>query len=165
MSLAVRLVGGLVIVATAIGAATLVAAAIWMTYGVFARYVLHNPDRMVTEATGLLLVPLAFAGVPIAMRDDAFPTVTVLLDNLPPLWQRILGFVHLLVMLVGGVFFTAVATWAAIRTYFSGSSSEVLSWPEFIFWVPVAISVAVFTLVVLVRLLTDPFPHKQRILE
>jgi Na+/proline symporter len=56
-------------------------------------------------------------------------------------------------MLAIGLFFTLVTGRAAVRTYFSGAATEVLRWPEFIFWIPVAISIAVFDLYALARLL------------
>lgn len=34
--------------------------ALWISYGVFMRYVMNSPDGMVTEATALMLVPVAF---------------------------------------------------------------------------------------------------------
>ena len=57
--------------------------ALWMSWGVFSRYFLGSPDRMVTEATALLLFPVAFAGLAYAVRRDANPKVTMLLDVLP----------------------------------------------------------------------------------
>ena len=40
----------------------------WISYGVFVRYGMGKPDRMVTEATALLLFPVAFAGLAYALR-------------------------------------------------------------------------------------------------
>ena len=49
----------------------------------FMRYVLNAPDRFVTEATALLLVPVAFAGLAFALKEDAYPKVTMVTDRLP----------------------------------------------------------------------------------
>jgi len=143
--------GRLVLLVTSAGALVVLVQAGWISYGVFVRYVLNEPDRFVTEATALLLVPVAFAGLAYALREDAFPQVTMLVDVLPPRVQWWIGTINLALMLAIGVFFTLATGGAAIRTYFSGASTEVLRWPEFIFWVPVAISILVFDLYALVR--------------
>jgi TRAP-type C4-dicarboxylate transport system permease small subunit len=147
------LLGRVVLAVTAAGALVVLVQAGWISYGVFVRYVLNEPDRYVTEATALLLVPVAFAGLDYALKEDAFPQVTMLVDALPPRVQWVIGTINLALMLAIGVFFTLATGGAAIRTYFSGASTEVLRWPEFIFWVPVAISILVFDLYALVRLL------------
>ncbi|MGH6903795.1 MAG: TRAP transporter small permease [Geminicoccaceae bacterium] len=147
------LLGRVVLVVTAAGALILLVQALWISYGVFVRYVLNKPDRYVTEATALLLVPLAFAGMGYALKEDAFPKVTMAVDTLPPRIRSAIETINLVLMLAIGLFFTIVTGSAAIRTYFSGASTDVLRWPEFLFWVPVAISIAVFDLYALVRLL------------
>jgi len=143
----------LVLLVTGAGALVVLVQAGWISYGVFVRYVLNEPDRFVTEATALLLVPVAFAGLAYALSEDAFPRVTMLVDVLSPRVQWLIGTINLALMLAIGLFFTLATGGAAIRTYFSGASTEVLRWPEFIFWVPVAISILVFDLYALVRLL------------
>lgn len=145
--------GRLVLLVTGAGALVVLVQAGWISYGVFVRYVLNEPDRFVTEATALLLVPVAFAGLAYALKEDAFPQVTMLVDLLPPRVQWLIGTINLALMLAIGLFFTLATGGAAIRTYFSGASTEVLRWPEFVFWVPVAISILVFDLYALVRLL------------
>ena len=67
-----------------LGAAVVLAQAGWITYGVVMRYVFHSPDRMVTEATALLLFPVAFAGLAHALSADAYPRVSIFADKLPP---------------------------------------------------------------------------------
>ena len=145
--------GRLVLVVTGAGALIVLVQAVWISYGVFVRYVLNEPDRFVTEATALLLVPVAFAGLAYALKEDAFPKVTMAVDALPPRVQWTIGTINLVLMLAIGLFFTLVTGKAAIRTYLSGASTEVLRWPEFIFWIPVAISILVFDVYALARLL------------
>jgi len=143
----------MIMATTAVGALIVLVQALWISYGVFVRYVLNKPDRFVTEATALLLVPVAFAGMAYALKEDAFPKVTMAVDTLPRRARSAIATFNLALMLAIGLFFTLVTGSAAIRTYFSGASTEVLRWPEFIFWVPVAISIAVFDLYALVRLI------------
>ena len=147
------LLGRIVLLVTAAGALTVLVQALWISYGVFVRYVLNKPDRYVTEATALLLVPVAFAGMAYALKEDAFPKVTMAVDTLPRRIRSAIETINLALMLAIGVFFTIVTGSAAIRTYFSGASTDVLRWPEFLFWIPVAISIAVFDLYALVRLI------------
>ena len=147
------LLGRLVLLVTAAGAAIVLVQAVWISYGVFVRYVLNEPDRFVTEATALLLVPVAFAGMAYALKEDAFPKVTMAVDALPPRVRWTIDTLNLVLMLAIGLFFTLVTGKAAFRTWLSGASTEVLRWPEFIFWIPVAISIAVFDLYALARLL------------
>lgn len=135
--------------------------AIWITYGVFMRYGLNSPDGTVTEATALLLVPVAFFGLAYALSHDAFPKVTILRDTLPDKVQAIVDRINLLVMLLIGVFFAVAACRAAFRSFFSGASSEILLWPRFYFWLPVAISLLVFTLLALVRLISYEHPSRR----
>jgi len=145
--------GRLLLWVTAVGALVVLVQAIWISYGVFVRYVLRHPDRLVTEATALLLLPVAFAGMAYALREDAFPKVTMVVEILPRRARSVIATLNLVLMLAIGVFLTIVTGSAAIRSYHSGASTEVLRWPEFAFWVPVAISIAVFDLYAFTRLL------------
>ena len=147
------LLGRLVLLVTGAGAVIVLVQAVWISYGVFVRYVLNEPDRFVTEATALLLVPVAFAGLAYALKEDAVPKVTMAVDALPPRVRWTIDTLNLVLMLAIGLFFTLVTGKAAFRTWLSGASTEVLRWPEFIFWIPVAISIAVFDLYALARLL------------
>ena len=134
-----------VLLATAGGIVVLIQA-FWITYGVFVRYVLGSPDRYVTEATALLLVPVAFAGLAYALREDAYPKVTLLTERFPLRVQKYLEAFNLLIMLSIGVFLAIASTSASIRSFQSGSASEVLAWPRVYFWIPVAVSVWAFSL-------------------
>ena len=100
-----------------IGALLVLVEAGWITYGVFVRYVLRDPDEMVTEATALLLVPLAFVGMAYALQRDAYPKVTLLLDALPPAARRATTLANMVLITLIGAFFTLVAGSAAHRTY------------------------------------------------
>ena len=143
-----RLVMGL----TTLGAAIVLVQMVWISYGVVMRYVFNSPDRMVTEATALLLFPVAFAGLAFALQEDAYPKVTLLVDILPPALGRIMEMVSLTVMIAIGGFFSLAAISATIRYYQSGAASEILLWPRFLFWAPVALMLVVFTLYSLLRL-------------
>ncbi|WP_271272333.1 TRAP transporter small permease [Aliamphritea hakodatensis] len=140
------------------GAALVIVQAFWISYGVFVRYVLNQPDRMVTEATALMLVPVAFFGLAYALSVDAYPKVTLLRDALPKQAQRIIDRLNLLVMVLIGAFFSIAASEAAYRAFHSGAASEILLWPRFYFWVPVAVSLLSFTLLAVTRLLVYRHP-------
>ncbi len=120
--------------------------AFWITYGVFVRYALGNPDRYVTEATALLLVPVAFAGLAYALHEDAYPKVTLLTERLSPTVQLYLESLNLVIMMSIGIFLAVASTSATIRSFQSGSASEVLAWPRVYFWFPVAVSLWAFSL-------------------
>lgn len=120
--------------------------AFWISYGVFVRYVLGDPDRYVTEATALLLVPVAFAGLAYALHEDAYPKVTLLTEHFSRRVQKYLEAFNLIIMIGIGVFLAIASTSATIRSFESGSASEVLAWPRFYFWFPVAVSVWAFSL-------------------
>jgi TRAP-type C4-dicarboxylate transport system permease small subunit len=128
------------------GSILLLVQAFWISWGVFARYVLRDPDGVVTEATALLLVPLAFVGIAYALQEDAFPKVTILVDRMPPALARWINLFNLTLMTLIGGFFTVVSGSATIRSYQSGAVSSIIEWPEFAFWGPVAIFLATFTL-------------------
>lgn len=140
------------------GAALVIVQAFWISYGVFVRYALNQPDRMVTEATALMLVPVAFFGLAYALSVDAYPKVTLLRDALPKQVQRIVDRLNLLVMVLIGAFFSIAAGEAAYRAFHSGAASEILLWPRFYFWVPVAVSLLSFTLLAATRLLVYRHP-------
>ena len=123
----------------------------WISWGVFARYVLRDPDDMVTEATALLLVPLAFVGIAYALQDDAFPKVTMLIDKLPTAIADRIRFLNLVLMTLIGGFFTIVAGSATIRTYETGAVSQIIEWPEFAFWAPVCVFIGAFTALGVIR--------------
>ena len=125
----------------------------WITYGVIVRYVFNNPDGMVTEATALLLVPVAFLGLSYALLTDSYPKVTIFIEIMPLRLQKICLFINQLIMTSVGAFFTASAYSAMVKSFSSGSASEILLWERFYFWVPVFMALLVFTLSAFVMLL------------
>lgn len=151
-----RLIGhverGVVWLAAA-GAMVVLVQMVWITYGVFTRYALNSPDRMVTEATALLLFPVAFAGLAYAMREDAYPKVTMLTDRLPPMGRKLAAVVNLCLMLGVGLFFSLAGVSATIRSFNSGASSEILLWPRYAFWAPGAVALVLFSIYAGLRLI------------
>jgi len=138
------IVVGAVMACLAAGMLIVLVQAFWVTYGVFVRYALGAPDGTVTEATALLLVPLAFLGLPYALKENAFPRVTLLTDRLPRSVAAAVGRLNLLIMILLGLFFAAVTLNATLTTFRSGASSSVLEWPEYLFWTPVAVASCTF---------------------
>ena len=135
-----------------LGAAVVLAQAGWITFGVVMRYVFRSPDRMVTEATALLLFPVAFAGLAHALSADAYPRVSIFADKLPPRAGAFLATVNRVIVLAVAAFFAVAATDAAIRDFHSGAASEILLWPRFYFWTPSALSLWLFTFYAALRL-------------
>ena len=127
------------------GAAIIVVQMLWISYGVFMRYVVSRPDGTVTEATALLLFPAAFLGLAFALKEDAYPKVTFLPDALGPRGRRRLEILNLLLMLAVGGFFSIAAVDATIGSFASGAASEILLWPRYLFWAPGALALLVFT--------------------
>lgn len=135
------------------GAVIVLVQMVWISYGVFVRYGLGRPDRMVTEATALLLFPVAFAGLAYALREDAYPKVTMLTDHLPPKLQKVLNVINLALMLGVGLFFSYAGISATLRAWNSGVASEILHWPRYLFWAPGALALLVFTFYAVLRLI------------
>ena len=127
--------------------------AFWITVSVFRRYVLNDPDPVVTEAAALLLLPLAFARLASAFAEDANPKVTMLIDTLPRRVASWIETANLLIVLAVGVLFAAFAGTATIRSYRSGAASPVIEWPEYFLWAAVCLFSVTFTLLASVRLL------------
>lgn len=136
----------------AVGAMVILVQMVWISYGVFVRYVLGSPDGMVTEATAMLLFPAAFMGLAYALKENAYPSVSFLVDALRPRARLALQALNLVLMLAVGVFFSIAAVGATLGAYRSGASSEILLWPRYLFWAPGALAFLVFTLYVGVRL-------------
>ncbi len=126
---------------------------LWISYGVFVRYALGQPDRMVTEATALLLFPVAFAGLAFAMREDAYPKVTMATDHLSPGLRKGIEIVNYILMLGVGGFFAYAGVSATIRSFYSGAASEILLWPRYLFWAPGALALILFTFYAMLRLI------------
>ena len=135
-----------------LGAAIIVLQMLWITYGVFRRYVLSDPDGTVTEATALLLFPAAFLGLAFALKEDAYPKVSFLPDALGPKGRRRLEMLNLVLMIAVGGFFAIAALDATRNSYVSGAASEILLWPRYLFWAPGALALVVFTFYVIVKL-------------
>lgn len=150
---ATKTVEWLVVALAAIGAAIIVIQMVWISYGVFMRYVIGRPDRMVTEATALLLFPVALVGLAYAMREDSYPRVTLLTDALRPGLQKLIALMNGAIMVLIGVFFSITTINATIRAFNSGASSEILNWPRYLFWGVAATALTVFTLYATLRLL------------
>lgn len=150
-----RLIGRIetaVVWMAAAGAAVVLVQMVWISYGVFTRYALNAPDRTVTEATALLLFPVAFAGLAYALREDAYPKVTMLTDRLPAAGRKIVAIVNLALMLGVGLFFSIAGIDATFRAYNSGASSEILLWPRWAFWAPGALALVLFSVYAALRL-------------
>lgn len=137
----------------ALGALIILVQMVWISYGVFVRYVLGSPDGTVTEATAMLLFPAAFMGLAFALKENAYPKVSFLMDALGPQARRALEAFNLMLMVVVGVFFSIAAANATLRAFHSGSASEILLWPRYLFWAPGTLALFVFTLYAGVRLL------------
>ncbi len=150
-----RLVGAverLVIWLAGAGAVIVLVQMVWISYGVFVRYGLGSPDRMVTEATALLLFPVAFAGLAYALREDAYPKVTMVTDRFGRSLRKWLNIVNLALMLGVGLFFSYAGVSATIRAFNSGVASEILHWPRYLFWAPGALALLLFSFYTLLRL-------------
>lgn len=143
----------LVIWAAGAGGVIVLVQMIWISYGVFTRYGLGKPDRLVTEATALLLFPVAFAGLAFALREDAMPKVTMLIDRFSARTQRIFAIINHVIMLGVGLFFAYAGVSASIRSFNSGVASEILHWPRWWFWTPGAAALVLFAFYVALRLL------------
>jgi TRAP-type C4-dicarboxylate transport system permease small subunit len=143
----------LVVFVAGIGAVIVVVQMLWISYGVFVRYALNRPDRMVTEATALLLFPVALLGLAYAMRADAYPRVTMLTDHLSPALNKLFAIVNHTIMFLVGVFFSITTISATMNSFRSGSSSEILQWPRYIFWSMGALSLTLFSVYAALRLL------------
>ena len=87
----------------------------WISFGVFKRYVLGSPDGTVTEATALLLFPVAFLGLAYALKENAYPTVTYAVDALQGKARKVLLAINLLLMVGVGLFFAYAAGVATYR--------------------------------------------------
>jgi TRAP-type C4-dicarboxylate transport system permease small subunit len=148
-----------------LGALIIVVQMLWISYGVFMRYVVGKPDGVVTEATALLLFPAAFLGLAFALKENAYPKVTFLPDALGPRGQRWLELLNLVLMIVVGGFFAIAAVDATMNSFRSGAASEILLWPRYLFWAPGALALLVFTLYVVLKLaalLTSPAAQAAR---
>ncbi len=129
----------------------------WISFGVFKRYVLGDPDAFVTEATALLLFPVAFLGLAYALTMNAYPTVSYVVDALHGRAKRLLIAFNLLIMVVIGLFFSYAGIDATIKSYNSGAASEILLWPRVYFWLPGAIALVLFTWYATLRLIAVLF--------
>lgn len=143
----------LALVLAGLGAAIIVVQMLWISYGVFMRYGVGRPDGTVTEATALLLFPVAFLGLAYALKEDAYPKVLFLRDALGPRGRRWLDLLNLVLMTMVGGFFAIAGVDATLRALESGAASEILLWPRWLFWAPGALALVVFTLYVVLRLL------------
>jgi len=149
----IRGVERVVVWVAAIGGLIVLVQMVWISYGVFTRYGLGKPDRLVTEATALLLFPVAFAGLAFALREDAMPKVTMMIDRFSRRTQRVFAIINHVIMLMVGVFFAYAGVSATIRSFNSGVASEILHWPRWWFWAPGATALMLFALYVALRLI------------
>jgi TRAP-type C4-dicarboxylate transport system permease small subunit len=107
---------------------------------------------MVTEATALLLFPVAFAGLAYALKEDAYPKVTMLTEHLPARLRHWIDILNMALMLGVGGFFSLAAVSATIGSFQSGAASEILLWPRYLFWAPGALALLVFSFYAALRL-------------
>ena len=133
--------------------------ALWITYGVFMRYVIGNPDGMLTEATALMLVPLAFVGLSYAHKADAFPKVTIFVDQLSKGKRENLAILNSALIMFISVFFTLAAYKGLSKSYVSLAASEILLWPKYYFWAGVFVSLLNLSLISILKFY-DSIVHK-----
>lgn len=143
----------------AVGGAIILVQMVWISYGVYKRYFLGRPDGVVTEATALLLFPVAFLGLAYALKENAYPTVTYAVDALKGQGKRWLLAFNFSIMVGVGIFFAYAAVDAALKSYVSGSASEILLWPRYLFWIPSALALVLFAWYAFLRLLTIILGH------
>jgi TRAP-type C4-dicarboxylate transport system permease small subunit len=129
-----------------IGAAIIFVQMVWISYGVMMRYVFSSPDGTVTEATALLLFPVAFLGLAFALKEDAYPKVSYMIDATKGRARTLVLALNYALMLGVGAFFSVAAVRATYRSFYSGASSEILLWPRYLFWAPGAAALVLFTL-------------------
>lgn len=149
---ALRRVERLAVWLAGLGGLIIVVQMVWISYGVFMRYVMSSPDGMVTEATALLLFPAAFVGLAFALKEDAYPKVTFLPDALGPRGRHALAVLNMGLMVIVGGFFALTAVSATMNSFASGAASEILLWPRYLFWAPGALALLVFTVYAGLRL-------------
>jgi TRAP-type C4-dicarboxylate transport system permease small subunit len=149
----IRAVERIVVWVAALGGLIVLIQMLWISYGVFTRYGLGKPDRLVTEATALLLFPVAFAGLAFALREDAMPKVTMLIDRFSRPVRRVFAIINHLLMLGVGLFFAYAGVSATIRSFNSGVASEILHWSRWWFWAPGAAALLLFAFYVVLRLI------------
>lgn len=137
----------------AIGGVIILIQMVWISYGVFKRYFVGRPDGVVTEATALLLFPVAFLGLAFALKENAYPAVTYVVNALRGKARLALLTFNFLVMFGVGLFFAYAAINASLKSYASGSASEILLWPRYMFWIPSATALVLFSWYAFLRLL------------
>jgi TRAP-type C4-dicarboxylate transport system permease small subunit len=152
----------------AIGGTIILVQMLWISYGVFKRYFLGRPDGVVTEATALLLFPVAFLGLAYALKENAYPTVTYAVDALKGRAKQGLLAFNFLIMVGVGIFFSYAAVAASFKSFESGSASEILLWPRYMFWIPSSMALVLFTWYASLRFLAivrtrpiEPFDRRE----
>jgi TRAP-type C4-dicarboxylate transport system permease small subunit len=159
-----RLFASLAVLMAAVGAAIVIVQMLWISYGVLMRYVFRSPDRMATEATALLLFPVAFVGLAYALKENALPRVTILTDMLPAGARRIVDIFNACVVFAIGTFFACAAIRGTFNSYMTGAASEILLWPRYLFWTPAALALLVFSAYSAIRtalLVLDPTGRRE----
>ncbi|NJO32517.1 MAG: TRAP transporter small permease [Rhodospirillales bacterium] len=154
-----RLFASLAVLMAAVGAAIVIVQMLWISYGVLMRYVFRSPDRMATEATALLLFPVAFVGLAYALKENALPRVTIFTDMLPASVRRLVDIFNACVVFAIGTFFACAAIRGTFNSYMTGAASEILLWPRYLFWTPAALALLVFSAYSAIRtalLVLDP---------
>jgi TRAP-type C4-dicarboxylate transport system permease small subunit len=153
----------LVVWMAGLGAAIIFVQMLWISYGVLMRYGFRSPDRYATEATALLLFPVAFVGLGYALREDALPRVTMLIGYLPAMYRRAVDVLNYMIMIAVAGFFAIAALRATFNSFQTGAASEILMWPRYAFWAPAAASLVLFTVYAVLKLallLGEPVPRE-----
>ena len=130
--------------------ALIVVQSMWITYAVFLRYFLGQGDMYMLEVTSLLLLVVAFLGAPLALRENAFPTVFMLVNRFPVKGQQWLRIVGLVMSIIFFGFFTRGAAWIAIDAFKTDYVTTVVHWPYYPFWAVITLSGILFILIALV---------------
>jgi TRAP-type C4-dicarboxylate transport system permease small subunit len=122
-------------------------------WAVYTRYVLNSAASWPEPMAVLLTIVLTFFGAAACYRDGLHMKVTVLVDLLPPAWQRVTNVVRELLVAMMGLFMAVFGT-GLVETTWQNSIADFPALSVGVTYLPIPIGAIILLLFVLERLIT-----------
>jgi TRAP-type C4-dicarboxylate transport system permease small subunit len=147
-----RAMDALYAVCVVVAGVALVLISLVIPWAVYTRYVLNSAASWPEPMAVLLTIVLTFFGAAACYRDGLHMKVTVVVDLLPPVWQRAVNVLRELLVAMMGLFMVVYGT-RLVETTWQNTIAEFPALSVGVTYLPIPIGAAVLLLFVIERLL------------
>jgi TRAP-type C4-dicarboxylate transport system permease small subunit len=153
----IKAMDALYVLCVVLAGLALVLISLVIPWAVYTRYVLNSAASWPEPMAVLLTIVLTFFGAAVCYREGLHMKVTVIVDLLPPFWQRAANVLRELLVATMGLFM-AVFGARLVETTWQNSIAEFPALSVGVTYLPIPIGAVILLLFVLERLITGTTP-------